>query len=147
MRGRSRRRRRLPSRARSDRKSSRRHPLRSRRGLHGTKKDFTEAVRYLSKYRHHMNYAAYQRVRLAIGSGVTEAACKTIFGYRFKQSGMRWKKEHGQHILDLRLILKSGLWPTLRQRWLATHTACEPTNRTRNRFTRPDKPLNYVLPA
>jgi hypothetical protein len=121
--------------------------LRSRRGLHGTQKDFTEAVRYLSKYRDHMNYAAYQRVRLAIGSGVTEAACKTIFGYRFKQSGMRWKEEHGQHILDLRLILKSSLWPRVRQRWLALHPVCQSTNTTRNHAARPRKPLNYVLPA
>jgi hypothetical protein len=121
--------------------------LRRRQGLRGAKKDFTEAVRYLSKYRDHMNYAAYQRVRLAIGSGVTEAACKTIFGYRFKQSGMRWKKEHGQHILDLRLILKSNLWPTVRQRWLATHTTCEPANSPRNCNPRPRKPLSYVLPA
>jgi len=121
--------------------------LRRRYGLRGTKKVFTEALRYLSKYRDHMNYAAYQRVRLAIGSGVTEAACKTIFGYRFKQSGMRWKKEHGQHILDLRLILKSNLWPIVRQRWLATHTTCEPANSPRNGSPRPRKPLSYVLPA
>jgi hypothetical protein len=121
--------------------------LRRRHGLHGAKKDFTEAIRYLSKYRDHMNYAAYQRVRLAIGSGVTEAACKTIFGYRFKQSGMRWKREHGQHILDLRLILKSNLWSVVRQRWLATHAACESANRPRNRKTRLRKPLSYVLPA
>jgi hypothetical protein len=121
--------------------------LRRRHGLRGANKDFTEAVRYLSKYRDHMNYAAYQRVRLAIGSGVTEAACKTIFGYRFKQSGMRWKKEHGQHVLDLRLILKSSLWPIVRQRWLATHTACQSANTPRNGNTRPRKPLIYVLPA
>jgi hypothetical protein len=121
--------------------------LRRRYGLRGAKKDFTEAACYLSKYRDHMNYAAYQRVRLAIGSGVTEAACKTIFGYRFKQSGMRWKKEHGQHILDLRLILKSNLWPTVRRRWLAAHTACEPANTPRNYATRHQKPLSYVLPA
>jgi hypothetical protein len=121
--------------------------LRRRHCLYGATKDFTEAVRYLSKYRDHMNYAAHQRVRLAIGSGVTEAACKTIFGYRFKQSGMRWKKDHGQHILDLRLILKSNLWSVVRRRWLATHATCEPANRPRNRNTRPWKPLNYVLPA
>jgi hypothetical protein len=121
--------------------------LRRRRGLHGAKKDFTDAVRYLSKYRDHMHYVAYQRVRLAIGSGVTEAACKTIFGCRFKQSGMRWKTEHGQHVLDLRLILKSRLWPIVRQRWLTTHTACQSTNTTPNRATRPRKPLRYVLPA
>jgi hypothetical protein len=121
--------------------------LRRRHGLCGAKKKFHDAVRYLAKYREHMNYVAYQRVRLAIGSGVTEAACKTIIGYRFKQSGMRWKKEHGQHVLDLRLILKSSVWSAVRQRWLATHTACKPTNAMRNRDTRLRKRLSYVLPA
>jgi hypothetical protein len=121
--------------------------LRRCHGLYGAKKDFTAAVRYLSKYRDHMNYAAYQRVRLAIGSGVTEAACKTIFGYRFKQSGMRWKKEHGQHVLNLRLILKSNLWSGVRQRWLTAYAACEPANKPRTRNPRPQKPLSYVLPV
>jgi hypothetical protein len=31
-----------------------------------------------------VSYREYRRVALPIGSGVTEAACKTIFNYRFK---------------------------------------------------------------
>ena len=57
-----------------------------------------------------MNYRECRRVGLPIGSGVTEAACKTIVNYRFKQSGMRWHCATGQHVLDLRVILKSGVW-------------------------------------
>ncbi len=60
----------------------------------------TGPLNYLKKYRQHMNYAASRRRKLPIGSGVTEAACKTILGYRFKQSGMRWTSEQGQHVLD-----------------------------------------------
>jgi len=92
-----------------------------RRGLRGRRKDFNRAMNYLKKYRQHMNYAASRRRKLPIGSGVTEAACKTIFGYRFKQSGMRWTSEQGQHVLDLRVILKSGAWASVRDAWLADH--------------------------
>jgi hypothetical protein len=92
--------------------------LRTRRGLAGRRKDFQRAINYLWKYRHHMNYLECRRSKLPIGSGVTEAACKMIFGYRFKQSGMRWKHGHSQHVLDLRVILKSRVWEAVRDQWL-----------------------------
>lgn len=47
---------------------------------------------------------------LPIGSGVTEAACKTVFTERLKRSGMIWSKPGVQMILDLRVILLSGVW-------------------------------------
>ena len=40
---------------------------------------------------------------LPIGSGVTEAACKTVFTQRLKQSGMTWSLE-GVKIVDLRVV-------------------------------------------
>ena len=100
--------------------------LRRSRGLHHGAKPFRAALAYLRKYRPHMGYARYQRRGLAIGSGVTEAACKTIIGYRFKQSGMRWTRDHGQHILDLRLLLKSGVWIEAYQRHLTRLPPCQP---------------------
>lgn len=100
--------------------------LRRHHGPHGKRKEFDKALNYLKKYTAHMDYAGARRRGLPIGSGVTEAACKTIFGYRFKQSGMRWKDQHGQHVLDLRVILKSGVWEMCRLRWLAQTTPVEP---------------------
>ncbi len=55
---------------------------------------------------------------LPIGSGVTEAACKTVFTQRLKQSGMTWSLEGGQRIVDLRVIQLSGLWPQVYQAYL-----------------------------
>src|ERR1017187_10921794 len=55
---------------------------------------------------------------LPIGSGVTEAACKTVFTQRLKQSGMTWKLEGGQWIVDLRVIKLSGLWSQVYQAYL-----------------------------
>lgn len=57
-----------------------------------------------------MRYAAYKRVGIPCGSGVTEAACKTIYTQRLKLSGMRWKKAGAQTILNLRVLLLSGVW-------------------------------------
>ena len=72
--------------------------------------EFWKAYRYLRRHRQWMDYADYRRRGLPIGSGVTEAACKTVFTQRFKRSGMRWQGESGQVILDLRVIHLSGIW-------------------------------------
>lgn len=70
--------------------------------------------------RRQLRYADYRRLGLPIGSGVTEAACKTVFTQRFKLSGMRWKPAGAQTILTLRVILLSGIWSTVYERTLAT---------------------------
>jgi hypothetical protein len=75
--------------------------------------DYHTAYNYLSNRMQLMDYAAYRRRGLAIGSGITEAACKTVFTQRFKQSGMKWSLEGGQVIVDLRVIYLSGLWTTV----------------------------------
>ena len=43
-----------------------------------------------------------------IGSGVVEAACKTLVTQRMKQSGMRWEEAGGQAILTARGRMQSG---------------------------------------
>ncbi len=94
-----------------------------------------------------MNYWKCRQLKLPIGSGVTEAACKMIFGHRFKQSGMRWKQGHSQHVLDLRVILKSHIWEAVRnawlQRWQPAKTATGEPQPTKT----PPKPRKNPLPA
>jgi len=58
----------------------------------------------------YMAYADYRRQGLPIGSGPVEAACKTLVKARLCQSGMRWKVQGGQNILDLRTYVKSKRW-------------------------------------
>ena len=67
-----------------------------------------------------MRYADYKRVGLPCGSGVTEAACKTIYTQRLKLSGMRWHQEGAETILNLRVLLLSGVWTVAYQRVLNT---------------------------
>jgi hypothetical protein len=65
---------------------------------------------YLRKYARHMAYSRYHGQGKPIGSGVTEAACKTVFTQRLKQSGMTWHVEGGQVIVNLRILKLSGVW-------------------------------------
>lgn len=58
-----------------------------------------------------MNYAEAQDANEPIGSGITEAACKTIVKQRLCKSGMRWKDKGAAAILSLRALMKSdGRW-------------------------------------
>lgn len=49
---------------------------------------------------------------LPIGSGIIEAACKTLVTQRMKRSGMRWRHEGGQAILTLRSLIQSERFDT-----------------------------------
>jgi len=81
-------------------------------------KAYESAYRYLRKRGRLMDYHRYRREGLPLGSGVTEAACKTVFTQRLKQSGMTWKLEGGQWIVDLRVTQLSGLWHQVYQAYL-----------------------------
>jgi hypothetical protein len=78
------------------------------------RKKYDRAYNYLRRRTRFMDYHGYRNLHLPIGSGVTEAACKTVFTQRFKLSGMRWKNETGQAVLTLRVLLLSGIWDNVR---------------------------------
>ena len=80
---------------------------------------YQTAYNYLLGHKDHMHYSDCRRMGLPIGSGVTEAACKTVFTQRFKESGMSWGIEGGHVILTLRLAQLSGIWDTAYREYLA----------------------------
>jgi hypothetical protein len=95
-------------------------------------KAYQTAYNYLRQRMAIMDYVDYRRHGLAIGSGVTEAACKTLFTQRFKQSGMKWSWEGGQVIVELRVIYLSGIWTSVYDAHLASLPLPEmTTNRTK----------------
>ena len=55
-----------------------------------------------------MKYALAKEKHYPIGSGIVEAACKSLVGQRMKRSGMSWGHHGGQSILSLRAIVKSN---------------------------------------
>jgi hypothetical protein len=75
------------------------------------------ALAYLREHRHRMRYSDLRAQNLPIGSGVVEAACKTLVSQRLKRSGMRWRTAGGQAILTFRALCQSErferAWPLL----------------------------------
>ena len=70
---------------------------------------------YFKNHWQKMNYAQALENNYPIGSGVTEAACKTLIKTRMCRSGMRWKKEGASMLLTLRaLVCPTGVWDKFR---------------------------------
>jgi hypothetical protein len=68
------------------------------------------AYGYIQSRTKFMRYREYTSLHIPLGSGVTEAACKTVFTQRLKNSGMRWSHAGARTILTLRAILLSHSW-------------------------------------
>ena len=77
------------------------------RSKHPTTRRIAQVLGYFRGNRHRMRYAEAKAKGLPIGSGVVEAACKTLVTERLKPSGMRWGPRGGQAILTLRSLVQS----------------------------------------
>jgi hypothetical protein len=84
----------------------------STEGLSETVVEELEKARtYFRNHHKQMNYAERAEAKLPIGSGVTEAACKTIVKMRMCRGGAKWKEEGAKAVLSLRtLIYTEGRW-------------------------------------
>ena len=69
-----------------------------------------KAISYFTHQKPRMRYYALVKQALPIGSGVTEAACKTIVKQRLCQSGMKWYEKGASIILSLRTLERSNRW-------------------------------------
>ena len=71
----------------------------------------SRAVTYFTNQKVRMKYWKYTEKGLPIGSGVVEAACKTLVKQRFSRSGSRWTRITVDHILlSKSMILTNGRW-------------------------------------
>jgi hypothetical protein len=68
-----------------------------------------------------MDYPAYRAKGYHVGSGVVEAACKTVAAARCKRSGMRWSKDGAQSVLALRSHRLNRRWDNY---WKPLKAAC-----------------------
>jgi hypothetical protein len=70
---------------------------------------------YLRNNVHRTDYPTYLAHGWQIGSGVIEAACKTVVGRRLKCSGMRWSERQTTPMCQLRALYRSSpnLWADL----------------------------------
>jgi hypothetical protein len=89
-----------------------------RQRAHLDKKNFIErdeeirkVLTYYTNHQGKMAYARHVKSNLPIGSGVTEAACKTVIKQRMCLSGSRWKDDGASCVLALRTLkLTTGRW-------------------------------------
>jgi hypothetical protein len=85
-----------------------------------------KTIAYFREHRHRMRYHDLRAQLLPIGSGVVEAACKTLVSQRLKRSGMRWRLLGGQAILTFRALCQSErferAWPLLVETYKRTVT-------------------------
>jgi hypothetical protein len=82
-------------------------------------------ITYLENQKGRMKYSYSVQRNWPIGSGVTEAACKTLIKHRLCKSGSRWKDEGALAVLSIRALrLTSGRW---QQFWdNLDHYGCPP---------------------
>ncbi len=105
---------------------------------HPRNKRLKQVLGYLRENRHRMRYAEYRELGLPIGSGVVEAACKTLVSQRMKNSGMRWSNEGGQAIVTMRSWCQSDrfdrAWALLAATYQADVHVLAPVIELRGRF-------------
>ena len=66
------------------------------------------AIGYLKDHLPRMDYPRYRRMRLPIGSGTVESACKNVIGGRMKLGGMTWSPRGADGMAQIRASLQSG---------------------------------------
>lgn len=90
---------------------------------HPRSKKIARELNYFRKNRKRMAYARLAEKNLPIGTGIVEAACKTLATARLKRSGMRWRHEGGQAILTFRALIQSDrferAWDRLRSKYIS----------------------------
>ncbi len=82
------------------------------RSIDSSNPELAEAIRTTANYfetnTSRMRYPEFRSQHLFVGSGVIEAACKTVIGSRCKQSGMFWTVHAANAILALRCCHFNG---------------------------------------
>ena len=75
------------------------------------RKKILSSITYLENQKGRMKYSYSVERNWPIGSGVTEAACKTLIKHRLCKSGSRWKDDGALAVLSIRgLRLTPGRW-------------------------------------
>ena len=96
------------------------HSMRARLpsvGFKTRQKSLAGAIQYIANQNEagHMNYAEALRRNYPIGTGITEAACKTIVGTRIKRAGSRFSQHGGQTVMTFRAAVLSGRFEALHE--------------------------------
>ncbi len=75
------------------------------------REELDRVVTYFTNHFPKMQYWRHTAEHLPIGSGVTEAACKTLIKQRLACSGMRWKEAGASAVIAIRALeMTEGRW-------------------------------------
>ena len=74
---------------------------------HPKNKKLKTELTYFTRNKKRCEYARLKAEKKPIGSGIVEAACKSVVQMRLKRSGQHWKDAGGQAILTFRSIVLS----------------------------------------
>jgi len=69
-----------------------------------------KAITYYDRNRGNMRYDVYLKAGYPIGSGAVEGACRHLVKDRMERTGMRWRMESAQSMLDLRAMRINKQW-------------------------------------
>jgi hypothetical protein len=88
------------------------------------RKELEAAIGYIANQNDlgRMKYTEAIRRNYPIGTGITEAAAKTIVGTRMKRAGARFSQHGGQTVMTFRAALLSNRFDALHRELLATYT-------------------------
>jgi len=89
--------------------------LRKKLRAQSKRKALNGLVGYIARRLDMLEYPRFRASGYDIGSGPTEAFCKTLTS-RLKGPGMRWDKPHAEAMMALASIRSSGLWSTYWQK-------------------------------
>jgi hypothetical protein len=83
----------------------------TKRGLTGQKRrEITVVCGYFENNVHRMCYDEYLREGYPIATGVIEGACRHLVKDRMERSGMRWRLDGAQAMLNVRAVWQSSYW-------------------------------------
>ncbi len=72
-----------------------------------------KVLNYFDHHNHRMNYPAYRRAGVPLGSGAVESAIRRVVNQRLKGTSIYWTEDHAEDVLHLRAHLKAGRWDEL----------------------------------
>jgi hypothetical protein len=87
-------------------------------------KEIAKSINYITRHKKQgrLAYADAKRDKLPIGTGVAEAAAKTLVTVRMKRSGARYSDHGGHTIITLRAALLSGRFAAFSDQLESTYT-------------------------
>ena len=89
----------------------------SKRKLSGrARKEIATVCGYFENNAARMQYDKYLREGYPIATGVIEGACRHLVKDRMERSGMRWRLEGAQPMLEVRAVYQSSYWEPFHER-------------------------------